>query len=151
MNQIIQKFSVFTSQEFVFLVLALILFLDVLYFLWNFLGTKFFIKKSSKASAVVAEAKMVGEGDEQYQELTLIYRDESGMEFAPVVVNNFKPRARGQRVEVYYKKNDPADVRIKDWRAMWMKSLVSFVAAIVTLWVGNYLMGKGILVVVKFW
>lgn len=150
MNQIIEKFSVFTSKEFLFLGLATILFLDFLYFLWNFFSTRSFIKKSSKASAVVAEARMVNDGQKQFQELTLIFRDDNRMEFAPIIENRFKFRQKGERVEVYYVKNDPANVRINDWRAMHVQTFISFFAMVMTIAVGYYLLGHGILTIPKF-
>ena len=150
MNELIAKFSVFTQQEFLFLGLAAILFFDSLYFLWNFFGTRSFIKKSSKASAIIAEVREIDDGKNKYQELTLIFKDSSGMEFAPVIDNKFKPRQRGERVDIYYMNNDPSNVVIAEWRALYMKSLVSFMSALMTIVIGYYLMGLGVLVIPKF-
>ena len=151
MNEIIAKFSAYNSQEFTFLILCAIFFIDVLYFLWNFLGTKSFIKHSSKASAVIVEAKAVEGEKSTYQELTLIFKDDSGMEFSPTIENRFKFRQRGERVEVFYSKSDPSNVRINDWRALHMKSLISFFAAVTTAGIGHYMLLQGLIKIVVFW
>jgi hypothetical protein len=151
MNEIIAKFSAFNSQEFIFLVLATILFFDVIYFLWNFLGTRSFIKNSAKASAVIVEAKAVQGEKDTYQELTLIFKDDSGMEFSPMIENRFKFRYRGERVEVFYSKKDPSNVVIDDWRALHMKSFVSFFAAVTTVGIGYYMLLNGLMKIVIFW
>jgi len=147
MQEIINKFSIFSQQEFVFLGLCAIMFLDFVYFLANFLTIHSFIKSSEKTMAQVSAVNVFNTEKGSYQELTLVFKDTYGMEFAPVFVNMFTPRQRGDRVEIYYKKNDPANVIINEWRVLHMKSFVSFSAFVMSAVVGYLMLQQGLMVI----
>lgn len=147
MQEIINKFSIFSQQEFVFLGLCAVIFLDLVYFLANYLTIRSFIKSSEKTMAQVSAVNVVEGERGAYQELTLVFKDTYGVEFAPVFINMFKPRQRGERVEVYYKKNDPANVIINEWRVLHMKSFVSFFALIAAVVVGYFMLLQGLVVI----
>jgi len=149
MQEIINKFSIFSQQEFVFLSLSAIMFLDFVYFLANFLTIRSFIKSSEKTVAQVSGVNVINNEKGSYQELTLVFKDSYGLEFAPVFINMFKPRQRGERVEIYYKKNDPANVIINEWRVLHLKSFVSFAALIVSVIAGYYMLQQGLMIIPK--
>lgn len=149
MQEIINKFSIFSQQEFVFLGLFAIMFLDLVYFLTHFLTIRSFIKSSEKSMAQVSAVNNVENEKGGYQELTLVFKDSYGLEFAPVFVNMYTPRQRGDRVEVYYKKNDPANLIINEWRVLHLKSFVSFAALIISAAVGYYMLQQGLMVIPK--
>jgi hypothetical protein len=150
MQELIAKFSVFTQEEFVFLGVCVILFLDLIYFLFHFFKTRSLIKNSEKTVAQVTQVDVLEGPKGQYQQVTLIFKDYSGIEFAPVVENFFKPRQRGERVEIFYRKSDPADVVINDWRSLHMIKFISFFAFVSTAFVGVFLWQSGLLEVPQF-
>jgi len=150
MQEIIAKFSVFTTEEFIFFALALIFFIDLLYFLWAFFKVRSFVRNSYKTSAVVSEVRLVNGEQMKYEELTLVFKDISGIEFAPVVENRFKPRAKGERVDILYVKNDPANVMINEWRALYLKPLALFIGLVVTVFLGKYMLEHHLMVIPKF-
>ena len=150
MYDLIEKFSIFTGEEFTFLGICLIFFFNTIYFFSNYFGTKSITKNSTKASATVSQVKDMQGPNGQYQELTLIFQDEGGVEFAPIFNNMFKPRTKGQRVEILYNKVDPAAVIINDWRSLHMKTFISFLGLIATVFVGRYMLEQGLMHVPAF-
>lgn len=150
MQELIAKFSIFTKEEFVFLGVFLILFLDLFYFLFHFLRTRSLIKNSEKTVAQITEVSVLESSRGKYQQLTLIFKDFSGIEFAPIIENFFKPRQRGERVEVFYHKNDPSNVIINDWRSLHMVKYISFFALVLTVFIGKFLLENGLAKVPQF-
>jgi hypothetical protein len=145
MKELIEKFSVFGSQEFLFLGIVAVIFFDLLYFLFGFFRTRSLKKNSVKTSATISEVKEVDGVNGKYQELTLIFKDEAGIEFAPIFENMFKPRQRGERVDIYYVKSDPSNVVLDDWRSLHMKNFISFFALVSTVMIGYFLLQQGLM------
>lgn len=145
MQQLISQFSIFNSKEFVFLVIFAILILNIFYFLWSYFSTKSLLKNSIKAFATVSQVQEMEGPNGQYQQLTLIFRDQGGVEFAPIFENMFTPRQKGQNVEIFYVKNDPSNVVINDWRSLRMRTFISFLGIVVTSLIGYFMLRNGYL------
>lgn len=152
MQEIIAKLSVFSSEEFLFLGLFVMALLDLIFFLWSFFRERFFVKNSSQASAVVVEVREVVEEKKHYQELTLLFKDYKGVEFAPVVENHMKPRQKGERVNILYANNDPSNARINAKIALYLHTMMSFFVLLGITVIGIFMWKNGVVKVpANFW
>lgn len=151
MSQIIALFSNINNKQFIFLAILLLLVVDVIYFLWHFLREKFFTKKGIKTTAQVVQAVIIEDENSSYQEITLIYRDETGLEYSTVFENKFKPFHVGEMVGIFYNKKNPSDIMINNWRTLYFNLIVSFLIGCALIFTMRYVLLNGIAEVVKFW